>query len=129
MSSPRSKPKQTNAHAHAPLNRQQLASVADLFATLSEPSRLRILQVLQNGPASVTEVIQQTGFKQANASKQLGILHTAGVIDRRQDGNCAIYSIAMPLVFEICELVCDRIARKTAAYAAELSRTKAVTAD
>lgn len=129
MSSARSKPKKKITPAHAPLNRQQLASVADLFSTLSEPSRLRILQVLQNGPANVTEVIQQTGFKQANASKQLGILHTAGVIDRRQDGNCAIYSIAMPLVFEICELVCNGIARQTAAYAVELSRTKVITTD
>src|SRR5215471_12520222 len=94
---------------HAPLGEAQLAAVADLFGVLSEPSRLRILQILQSGPASVGELVEQSGFKQANVSKQLGILLTAGIIARRQEGNRAIYSIALPLVFELCDLVCRGI--------------------
>jgi len=105
-----------------PLDSRQLQAVAGLFAVLSEPSRLSILQVLKNGPASVGQVIQQTGFKQANASKQLGILQSAGVIDRRQEGNHAIYSIEMELVFDLCELVCKGIADQAADYADSLKR-------
>ena len=100
--------KRKNAKANAAvLGEAQLQAVAALFATLSEPSRLRILQVLEAGPASVAEIMQATGMKQANASKQLGILHAAGVLGREKAGNSAIYSIRMPLVFDLCGLVCN----------------------
>ena len=113
------KSRRSNAN-HPALDAAQLQAVAELFDVLSEPSRLRILQVLQSGPASVGELVQQCGFKQANVSKQLGMLHSAGVIARRQEGNRAIYSIAMPLVFDLCKLVCDGIARQAAERAAAL---------
>jgi DNA-binding transcriptional ArsR family regulator len=99
------------------LDPRRLEAVAALFAALAEPSRLRIVQVLQAGPASVGGIVQQTGFKQANVSKQLRLLLDAGVIDRRQEGNRAIYSIAMPLVFDLCDLVCQGIARHAADHA------------
>ncbi len=108
--------------AHRPLDVHQLEAVAGLFGVLSEPSRLCILQMLQGGPASVGELVEQTGFKQANVSKQLGILFAAGVISRRQEGNRAIYSIALPLVFDLCELVCGGIAQQAADRAAALRR-------
>ena len=88
------------------LGMEQLQAVANLFTVLSEPTRLRILQMLQQGPATVGEIIDATGIKQANASKQLGILHNAGVLAREKDGNQVRYSIRMPLVFDLCNLVC-----------------------
>ena len=98
--------------SHKPLAAPQLQAVADLFHVLSESSRLRILQILQSGPASVGDLVEQSGFKQANVSKQLGILSSAGLIARRQDGNRVIYSIKLPLVFQLCDLVCRDIARQ-----------------
>jgi DNA-binding transcriptional ArsR family regulator len=95
----------------------QLREVAELFAVLAEPTRLRLLQVLQRGPASVTELIDATGLKQANASKQLGILHAAGLVGRERDGNVVRYSIRMPLVFDLCRLVCDGLRKDAEARA------------
>ena len=106
--------------AHKSLDAAQLQAVAELFAVLSEGSRLRILQILQRGPMAVGELVEHSGLKQANMSKQLGILFSAGIIDRRQDGNRAIYSIKLPLVFEICELVCRGVAEQAAKRAAML---------
>jgi DNA-binding transcriptional ArsR family regulator len=102
------------------LDGAQLLAVAELFSALSEGSRLRVLQALQQGPLSVGELVEGTGMKQANVSKQLGLLQSAGVISRRQEGNRAVYSIAMPLVFELCDLVCRGVARQAAARAAAL---------
>ncbi|MGA2230004.1 MAG: metalloregulator ArsR/SmtB family transcription factor [Tepidisphaeraceae bacterium] len=107
---------------HKPLDNAQMEAVAELFAAMSEASRLRILQVLQAGPASVAELVERSGLKQANASKQLGILTSAGIISRRQDGNRAIYSIKLPLVYDLCELVCRGVADQAAQRAAELKR-------
>ena len=107
---------------HAQLGQVQLAAVADLFAVLSEPTRLRILQMLQAGPASVGEMVERLGLKQANASKQLGILLSAGVLRREQQGNKAIYEIAMPLVFDLCGLVCEGLSQHASARAEALAR-------
>ena len=91
------------------LGEPQLQAVADLFGVLAEPTRLRILQMLQDGPASVGRIVETLDIKQANASKQLGILHGAGVLGREKAGNSTIYSIRMPLVFDLCTLVCDSL--------------------
>lgn len=85
----------------------QLEAVAGLFDVLSEPSRLRILQMLQSGPASVGEIVETLNLKQANASKQLNTLYLAGVLGREKTGNTVRYFIRMPLVFDLCELVCN----------------------
>lgn len=112
----------TKAGSAKSLNVTQLQAVAELFSSLSESSRLRILQALQQEPMSVSELVEHTGLKQANVSKQLGILQSAGVVMRRQEGNRAIYSIAMPLVFELCDLVCRRVATQAAERATALKR-------
>jgi DNA-binding transcriptional ArsR family regulator len=105
---------------HGQLDEAQLQAVAELFSVLSESSRLQILQALQAGPLSVGELVDRSGLKQANVSKQLGLLMSAGVIDRRQDGNRAIYSIRLPLVFQLCELVCREVAQQAAERAEAL---------
>ena len=109
-----------SSHGHKALDGAQLQAVADLFNVLSEGSRLRILQILQAGPASVGELVRQSGLKQANVSKQLGILQSADIIERRQEGNRAIYSIKLLLVYELCALVCCGMARQAAERAAAL---------
>ena len=89
------------------LGEEQLQAVAELFSVLSEPTRLRILQTLQQGSASVGQIMDATCIKQANASKQLGILYQSGVLQREKQGNQVVYSIRMPLVYDLCDLVCD----------------------
>ena len=58
--------------------------------------------------------------EQANVSKQLGMLLGAGVISRQREGNHAIYSIRMPMVFELCNLVCRGVAEHAEQNAAAL---------
>jgi|HubBroStandDraft_1064217.scaffolds.fasta_scaffold1004305_1 DNA-binding transcriptional ArsR family regulator len=123
MTAPRKAAKTKTGSAKS-LNVAQLQAVADLFSSLSESSRLRILQALQQKSMSVSELVEHTTLKQANVSKQLGILQAAGVVSRRQEGNRAIYSIAMPLVFELCDLVCRRVATQAAERAAALKQRR-----
>lgn len=106
------------------LGRIQLRAVAQLFSVLSEESRLNILQALQSGPLCVGDLVKRSGLKQANVSRQLGIMLAAGLIARRQEGNRAIYSIEMPIVFDLCNVVCTSMADQAARNAKVLaSRT------
>src|SRR4051812_38050072 len=105
---------------HAEMGQEQLEAVAELFGVLSEPARLRILQMLQRGPATVGQIMEQTGLKQANASKHLGILHQAGVLSREKEGTTVRYHIRLPLIFDLCTLVCTGLHEQAASRAKQL---------
>ncbi len=87
--------------------------VARLFAVLSEPSRLALLQALHDGPRNVSQIIEACGMKQANVSKQLGVLYDHHLVRRERDGSAVQYEIADPMVFSLCALVCGKMERDT----------------
>jgi DNA-binding transcriptional ArsR family regulator len=86
-----------------------LAQISDYFKVFSEVSRLQVLCCLRSGAKNVTEIMQETGLGQANVSKHLKILAQAGVVNRQPQGVSVYYEITDPLVFQLCELVCDRL--------------------
>ena len=97
--------------ASGELDRGSLEAVSRLFAVLAEPTRLALLQALKDGPRAVSELVIELNAKQANVSKQLGVLYAAGLLVRERDGNTVRYSIAEPMIFDLCELVCGKLRR------------------
>lgn len=86
--------------------------IADRFRLLGEPMRIRVLDRLRSGEASVGELVAALGTSQQNVSKHLTTLHRAGILARRKDGNRVLYSIADQSVLELCEHVCGGIERR-----------------
>lgn len=80
--------------------------VARRFRMLGEPQRLRILRALEHGRRTVGEIVELLQGNQPNISKHLLALHAAGLVARRREGNSIYYSIADPVIFRLCELVC-----------------------
>lgn len=99
------------------IDQRQLVRTAKLFATLSDPARLRILQSLREGPLSVGEIHRACRLKQANTSKHLRVLREAGAVIPRRAGTTVRYEIGEPLVLDLCDLVCGNTAREAAARA------------
>ena len=97
-----------------------LESVAGVFSVLSEPTRLQILQLLGEGALSVSEIVTSLEMKQANVSKQLGILNQAGLVGRERDGSNVRYSITEPMIFDLCDLVCGKLKKDAEARIASL---------
>lgn len=93
------------------LDSQQLERVSNLFRAFAEASRLSIIQELKAGELSVSDIVETLPTSQANVSKQLKILHEAGVVARRKEGTQVFYRIADPMVFDLCALVCDKLNR------------------
>jgi DNA-binding transcriptional ArsR family regulator len=103
---------QARAALPTPLPEALVDVVAQRFRVLGEPLRIRLLDRLRESPASVTELRDAVGASQQNVSKHLGILHGAGMVERRKEGNRAVYEISDPMVFDLCELVCGGVQRQ-----------------
>ncbi|WP_017296686.1 ArsR/SmtB family transcription factor [Nodosilinea nodulosa] len=99
-----------------------LAPVADYFKVLSELSRLQVLCSLKSGSKNVTEIIEETGLGQANVSKHLKILAQAGIVSRTPQGVSVYYEIAEPFIFDLCELVGDRLFTRLEAQSQQLKQ-------
>jgi DNA-binding transcriptional ArsR family regulator len=86
-----------------------LTQVADYFKVLSELSRLQVLCSIKEGEKNVTEIVEATGLGQANVSKHLKILTQAGIVVRQPQGVSVYYQLADQMIFDLCELVCQRL--------------------
>jgi DNA-binding transcriptional ArsR family regulator len=95
-----------------PLPEPLIELVAQRFRVLGEPMRIKLLDRLREGPATVGELQEALGASQQNVSKHLGILHSAGMVARTKHGNHARYSISDPSVFELCDQVCGSVRRQ-----------------
>lgn len=95
------------------LDTAQLERVANLFRAFAESTRLAIVQELKSGELSVSEIVERLTTSQANISKQLKLLHDAGIVTRRKQGTQVIYQISDPMVFDLCGIVCDKLNRDT----------------
>lgn len=86
--------------------------IAQRFRVLGEPMRIKLLDRLRDGPATVGDLQAATGATQQNVSKHLGILWQAGLVTRHKEGTRTRYEIADPGVFELCEQVCGGLRRR-----------------
>ena len=86
--------------------------IAQRFRVIGEPMRIRLLDHLRSGPASVGELSEALGATQQNVSKHLGVLLQAGIVAREKRGNTAVYSIVDVSVLEFCSLVCGGLRRR-----------------
>lgn len=84
-----------------------LELIAQRLRLLADPTRLKILHQLKEGEKSVTELVEATGASQPNVSKHLSTLRSHHIVDRRQSGNTAYFSINAPFIFDVCHIVCD----------------------
>jgi len=88
--------------------------IASRFRVLGEATRIRLLDALRDGPATVGELQRATGCSQQNISKHLSVLLGAALVRRSKTGNFSHYAIADESVFDLCEQVCGGMRRRVA---------------
>lgn len=71
-----------------------IAGAAELFKALSSASRLKILTLLSEAPATVSELVASTGQSQPLVSQHLKTLRVATLVTVDRVGREATYSIA-----------------------------------
>lgn len=78
---------------------------ATLFAALSHPNRLRILELLRDGERCSCEIQPALGIEQSNLSRHIKILTSAGILRSRKDGLKLMLSVSDHAFFEMIGLV------------------------
>ena len=101
-----------------PLPEDLAELIARRFRAIAEPMRVRLLDLLRDGEASVNELAAQLGASQQNVSKHLGVLADVGIVGRRKDGTHVYYRIVDEGVLGLCEQVCGSMQTQLAALTA-----------
>ena len=83
--------------------------IARRFRALAEPMRIKLLDRLREGEATVNELAEALGASQQNVSKHLAVLADVGVLTRRKEGTHVYYRIADEGVLALCEQVCGSV--------------------
>lgn len=74
----------------------------DMFETLADPTRRRIMETLRDGEQPVGDVVRRAGVHQSGVSRHLRILLASGFVTMRPDGQRRLYSLR-PEPFEALE--------------------------
>ena len=74
---------------------------ADFFRTLGHPVRIRVLELLRDGPRPVRELLTEIEVEASNLSQQLAVLRRTGLVSAVREGGTVIYSLATPDVVDL----------------------------
>lgn len=61
---------------------------------IADPTRIALLEALNDGDAAVCDLADRVGLAQQSASHHLQVLHQAGIVSRRREGKLSLYSVA-----------------------------------
>ena len=89
---------------------------AELFRTMGHPVRVRVLELLQQRPRAVHELLAEIDVEPSNLSQQLAILRRAGLVVSSREGATVRYTLATSDVADVMtaarriltELLADR---------------------
>jgi ArsR family transcriptional regulator len=85
----------------------ELERSARAFHALSDPTRLRVLDLLRSGERCVCELTEAAGAAQSRLSFHLGVLKDAGLVLDRRDGRWVYYRLHQDQVERLAAALTD----------------------
>jgi ArsR family transcriptional regulator len=67
---------------------------AEFFRMLGHPVRIRVLELLRDGPCSVRELLADLRIEPSNLSQQLAVLRRSGIVTSTREGSTVHYALA-----------------------------------
>lgn len=77
------------------MERETLAPAAALFHSLSDPTRLAILQRLAESEQRVRDLTEVLGLAQSTVSAHLACLRDCGLVESRPQGRASVFSLSV----------------------------------
>jgi DNA-binding transcriptional ArsR family regulator len=82
---------------------EKLESKSERFKAISDPTRLKILYLLQDGELCVCEILTVLEKPQSTISHHLNVLKNAGFIKGRKEGVWIHYKLVDPKIVDLIE--------------------------
>ncbi|WP_203882066.1 ArsR/SmtB family transcription factor [Planotetraspora kaengkrachanensis] len=67
---------------------------AELFRLLGHPVRIRVLELLQDGPLPVRDLLSAIDVEPTGLSQHLAVLRRSGMVTAHRDGSTVVYALA-----------------------------------
>jgi len=67
---------------------------AEFFRMLGHPVRIRVLELLQDGPKAVRDLLTEIDVEASNLSAQLAVLRRSGIVTATREGSTVVYALA-----------------------------------
>jgi ArsR family transcriptional regulator len=67
---------------------------AEFFRMLGHPVRIRVLELLQDGPKPVRDLLAAIEVEPSNLSQQLAVLRRSGIVTATRTGSTVVYELA-----------------------------------
>ena len=67
---------------------------AELFRLLGHPVRIRVLELLQDGPKPVRELLAAIEVEPTGLSQHLAVLRRSGLVTAQREGTTVVYALA-----------------------------------
>ena len=93
--------------------RPKLEAQALVLKAMAHPSRLLMIQALENGPKCVCELQALVAADMSTVSKHLSVLKQAHIVKNEKKGTMIMYSLTVPCILKFLNCV-DNVIRKQA---------------
>ncbi|WP_302851556.1 ArsR/SmtB family transcription factor [Streptomyces lunaelactis] len=67
---------------------------AEFFRMLGHPVRIRVLELLQDGPMPVRDLLAAIEIEPSNLSQQLAVLRRSGIVTATRESSTVVYELA-----------------------------------
>jgi len=84
----------------------------DFCKALSDETRQKILEMLQQGEMCVSDIVESFNVSQPTVSHHLNILKNVGLVKSRKEGKLVFYSINQENVDECCGMIVTKFSYK-----------------
>lgn len=74
---------------------------AEFFRTLGHPARIRVLELLQDGPKPVRQLLAAIDIEASSLSQQLAVLRRTSLVTATREGNTVVYALSTPDIAEL----------------------------
>ena len=85
------------------MHRPLYQAKAEFFRMLGHPVRIRVLELLQDGPKAVRELLTDVDVEPSSLSQQLSVMRRSGIVTSRREGSTVVYALAGT---DVTDLLC-----------------------
>lgn len=106
------------------LDRQRLIRRAAILKSLAHPSRLLIIEMLEDAPRCVGELTEAIGADITTVSKHLSVMKRAGLVRDEKHGTYSEYSLVCDCVTHMIECIEEGMDSRSEKSSSSMTKSK-----